>query len=276
MNTLNTLSDAAETLRQVNAALVAFNAMLGRSLAGQVEPQFNIGVKNLLDNQIDTLVRVEDSLFECLETIDETEPGMTPEERIAEMLRQAALADAGRPAWHDLDTIAARSRVRRDDVARVMFTLTGEDHAGPAYRAWDGNLAEGMHAHLLAGKCLDALAYCDMWRQVSEATGLSLEKTKDVLHSMLEYLPKREVIDMRPFGAVLDAQVAERAMRERVAEQDAQGSSDTALTEAVDRLRRADLGEIAREVNLDESAVRRVVERLLAEPHPDPETAVNG
>lgn len=50
-------------------------------------------------------------------------------------------------------------------------------------------------------------------------------------------------------------------MRERVAEQDAQGPSGPALTDAVDRLRRADLGEIAREVNLDESALRRVVER---------------
>ncbi len=272
MNTDYTLTDAVAALSETVPALCALKAMIGDHLPAGLSR----GVQTLLNQQISAIEAVAGDMEIMLETMDETEPGMTPEERITEIMRQAALADAGRPAWHDLDTIAARSRVRRDDVARVMFILTGEDHAGPAYRAWDGNLAEGMHAHLLAGKCLDALAYCDMWWQVSEATGLSLEKTKDVLHSMLEYLPKREAIDLRPFGAVLDAQVAERAMRERVAEQDAQGPSGAALTDAVDRLRRADLGEIAREVNLDESALRRVVERLLAEPHPNPETAVNG
>ena len=272
MNTDYTLSDAVAALSETVPALCALKAMIGDHLPAGLSR----GVQTLLDQQISAIETVAGDMEFMLETMDEAEPGMTPEERIVELLRQASLTDAGRPAWHDLDTIAARSRVRRDDVARVMFILTGEDHAGPAYRAWDGNLAEGMHAHLLAGKCLDALAHCDMWGQVSDATGLDLEKVKDVLQAMLEYSPKREAIDLRPFGEVLDAQAADKVMRELVAEQDAQGPSEAALTDAVDRLRRADLSGIAREVNMDESAVRRVVERLLAEPHPNPETAVNG
>jgi len=128
-------------------------------------------------------------------------PEMTAEERIVEIVRRAALADAGRPAWHDIETIAARARVHQDEAARVMFVLTGEDHYGLAYRAWDGNLHEGLPAHLLASHIWKTLSHGDVWGQVSAATGLELDRLKVVLEAMLQYLPRREAIELQGLGA---------------------------------------------------------------------------
>lgn len=165
---------------------------------------------------------------------------------------RAAAPNADRPAWHDIETIAARARVHQDEAARVMFVLTGEDHEGPAYRAWDGNLHEGLPAHLLARHIWNALAHADVWGQVSTATGIDLLDLKRILEAMLEYLPRREAIKLRGLGP--NAESAEQAVG----------------AEPHDPLSEVDFGQIARDTKVNEGVVRRVVARLLAEPRPVP------
>ena len=229
------------------------------------------GIAALLTPHADDIECAADELLDLLDRAGDLDADR--DQKLMELLRCAMLADAGRPAWHDLDTIAARARVHRSDVARVMFVLTGEDHDGPAYRAWDGDLSDGLPAHVLAGLVWETLARSDMWGRVSDATGTELLKLREIVLAMVECAPKRAA-NPRPFGDVLDAQAAEGEMRAKVAAQDAQGPSSDALGAALDRLRRADLGEIAREVNLEEDAVRRVLDRLLSEPMPEAEPAV--
>lgn len=148
---------------------------------------------------------------------------------------------ANLPEWHDIATIATRSRVHRSEVARIMFVLTGQDYEGEDYRAWDGNLSEGLHSHLLSGLCWEALARGDMWGKISTATGLSLGQVREVLDAMLAYSPKREAIELGPIAQDLKnrAALANQA---------------------------ADLSQIARDTNVEEETVRRVVDRLQADP----------
>jgi len=186
------------------------------------------GLTRLLDRHLHDIEEIGGELRRYRPTVEaalaieaDRPSGMTPEERIAEAMRTAAMADAMRPAWHDLDTIAARARVHKCDAARVMFVLTGEDHTGAAYRAWDGNMAEGLHSHLLMKLCWEGMGSGAMWGQVSTATGLGLEKVKEVLQAMLEYTPKRERIHLEPFGEIRAVARDEDTMRERVEKADA-------------------------------------------------------
>ena len=160
-------------------------------------------------------------------------------------------------AEYDIERISARSRVHQDEVARVIFVLTGEDHQGGAYRPWDGNLIEGLPAHLLSSHIWNTLAHGDVWGQVSTATGVDLLDLKRILEAMLHYLPRREAIELQ--GSEPNAEGEVRAER----------------TAPRDRLSGVDFGQIARETNLKEETVRRVVERLLAEPRPDPDAGGN-
>ncbi|MDR0807685.1 MAG: hypothetical protein LBE86_00905 [Gemmobacter sp.] len=259
-------------------ALRAFNFMMEyvhEYIVGGIPVTIAGGMSHLLHRQLDDFDKIRNTADTLAEQLMTTDRAATNEGRLAEAIRAGILAAAGRPAWHDLDTIATRARVRKCDLARVMLVLTGEDHAGPAYRAWDGNLSEGVHAHLLSGLCWEALARCDMWGQVSTATGLGLEKVQEVLQAMLEYSPLRERISLEPFAEVRAARTADAEMRARVAEQDAERPSEQAVMATLDRLRGADLAEIARAANLQEETVRRVLDRLLADPGPDDRPAVS-
>ena len=275
--------NALETLAAAVDAVRSFQFMLTPALDRGGMGDRAEGIAALLTAPVDDMGNAIEDLWSVLDEAGDLEARDDQDEddaaetyrdrRLMELLRRAALAEAGRPAWHDLDTIAARSHVHRSEVARVMFVLTGEDHDGSAYRAWDGDLSDGLPAHVLAGLVWETLARSDMWGRVSDATGTELPKLREIVLAMVECAPKRAA-NPRPFGDVLDAQAAEGEMRAKVATQDAQGPSSDALGTTLDRLRRADLGEIAREVNLEEDAVRRVLDRLLTEPRPEAETAV--
>lgn len=236
------------------------------------------GLSYLMDCHIHDLAEARQELWQYRPTFEDRQAssGVTPVERILEAIRVSLLAADNRPAWHDLDTISARSRVRKAEVARVMFILTGEDHEGAAYRAWDGNLSEGVHSHLLSGLCWEALSRCDMFGQVSTATGLDLGKLREVLQAILEYSPKRQSISLEPFGDVREAQLAEAAMYERVAARDAEKIAEdqppaATATELRDALIAEKLREgvkpaiIAQAMNLRKSAVDKVATKLTAE-----------
>ena len=172
----------------------------------------------------------------------------------------AARPNPGPPGYcsaHGGSALATRARQLRHGLAAQWRRLQGTT----------------LPAHVLAGLVWETLARSDMWGRVSDATGTELLKLREIVLAMVECAPKRAA-NPRPFGDVLDAQAAEGEMRAKVAAQDAQGPSSDALGAALDRLRRADLGEIAREVNLEEDAVRRVLDRLLSEPMPEAEPAV--
>lgn len=279
------ISDAREAFEETYEALRGFQLMLGSTLEEYSNSsQFNYGISALLRHQLDSLKEVRRDVFtlvdwlaEAAESQDRPAPQetLTPEARLVEAIRREILAAADRPAWHDLDTIAARARVRKCDLARVMFVLTGEDHTGPAYRAWDGNLSDGVHAHLLAGLCASALSHGDMLGKVSTATDLEIEKIEAVLRALLEYTPKRERVSQEPFAEVKAAQAEDMAMRARIAEQDADRPSAQAIVKTLDQLRAANLGEIARDTNLKEETIRRVLDRLLDYPAPDERPAVS-
>jgi len=202
------------------------------------------------------------------------------EARIREIIRTAVLAEASRPAWHDLDMIAARACVDRADVARVMFVLTGEDHAGETYRDGRGHPAEGMAAHLLALQINRALAHGEIWGRVSDATGLELDRLREVLEAVLTHLPRRAGYK----GQIAEMQEASRAdadMREQAAERIAQGPSAEKLRETLEAVvgddpetggMSATIARIADESGLSSASVARVVGMLLAEVGETPES----
>lgn len=189
------------------------------------------------------------------------------ESRIAEIIRTAVLAEAGRPAWHDLDTIAARARVHRAEAARILFVLTGEDHAGDAYRASDGNPAQGLPAHLLAQAIHATLAQGDVWGRVSTETGLELDTLKAVLSSILHNLPRREV--QGQIAEVAEIAQAEAEARELVAAQDEAGPEQQDLRAVLDTLQgpklRGAIEAIADESGLNAEQIARVVAQLMDE-----------
>ena len=153
---------------------------------------------------------------------------------LVDRLKSADLAESLEvPDWHDIATISARARVHKSEVARVMFVLTGADHEGAEYRAWDGNLSEGLHSHLLANLCYEALARGDMWGQISTATELPLEKVKQVLQAMLTYTPTREAIEL---GTIAKDSPQEQQNVQRVVER---LQADPRPTIAPDQMARA-------------------------------------
>ncbi|SDF51628.1 hypothetical protein PUH89_06530 [Rhodobacter capsulatus] len=201
------------------------------------------------------------------------------EDRIAEIIRKNALWAAGRMPWHDIDTIAARARVHRDEAARILFVLTGEDHAGAAYRAFDGNPSQGLHAHLLAQAIHATLAQSDVWGRVSKETGIELNKLEWVLTSILTNLPRRA--DVRGQFAEVDAIAkaeAEAEAFERVAAQDATGPDTESLLAVLNavtgpKLRTA-IDAIAEESGLPAKRIAEVVAQLIDEADEAEETGI--
>ncbi|GAA0312538.1 hypothetical protein [Rhodovulum strictum] len=259
-------------------ALRAFALLLDKATEyapDEISGTIAYGVSHLLSRQLDDLQDINTGVSDLIARVKAAEraaPPAGPQHRTWEAMRAACLADGERPAWHDLDLIATRACVHRDEAARVLFVLTGEDHAGADYRAWDGHPAEGLPAHLLARTIHRTLSQCDLWGRVSTATGLELDQVKDVLNAMLDALPHRA--DARGQIAEMTANAkAEADMHARVAARDqddatpAESEPEAApATDALDRLREADLGQIARDTNLKEDTVKRVVARLLADP----------
>lgn len=190
------------------------------------------------------------------------------EDRIAEIIRKNALLAAGRMPWHDIDIIAARARVHRDEAARILFVLTGEDHAGTAYRAFDGNPSQGLHAHLLAQAIHATLAQSDVWGRVSKETGIELNKLEWVLTSILTNLPRRA--DVQGQFAEVDAIAkAEAEAFERVAAQDETGPDTESMLAVLNamvgpKLRTA-IDAIAEESGLPVSRIAEVVAQLIDE-----------
>ncbi|RWR25045.1 hypothetical protein D2T29_22420 [Sinirhodobacter populi] len=293
------LSDFTTQVDDTYHALRAFTFMLDQMheyAAGKPNATIGYGIGQLLRRQVDDFEEINSDVYRLIARLTKAEralaeaeaahlpalqgPAPEAEDRIREIICTAVLAEASRPAWHDLDTIAARSRVHRSEVARVLFVLTGEDHDGPAYRAWDGNLSEGLHSHLLTGLCWAALARCDMWAQVSAATGIDLMDVKKVLNAMLEYSPKREAINLRNFEDIREIQQAEAEVRARVAEQDAQGPASEKLRETLEAVVGDDpdtggmsdtIDRIVSESDLSAASVARVVGLLLDEVRDEPE-----
>lgn len=190
------------------------------------------------------------------------------EDRIAEIIRKNALLAAGRMPWHDIDTIAARASVHRDEAARILFVLTGEDHAGAAYRAFDGNPSQGLHAHLLAQAIHATLAQSDVWGRVSTETGIELDKLEWVLTSILQNLPRRADVQGQ-FAEVEAIAKAEAEAFARVAAQDEAGPDTESLLAVLNavagpKLRTA-IDAIAEESGLPASRIAEVVAQLIHE-----------
>lgn len=200
---MTTMTDRLDAVVRSLDALHYLNQLLDLALnadgGGLADPRS--GLAELMGRQLEDIGDQVEAIRTVRNERTEAAPGAMTDQRIAEAARCAALAEAGRPAWHDIDAIAARARVHKDEAARVLFVLTGEDHQGPAYRAWDGNLHEGLPAHLLSSHIWNTLAHGDVWGQVSTATGLELDRLKQVLEAMLQYLPRRDAIDLHRTGA---------------------------------------------------------------------------
>jgi len=190
------------------------------------------------------------------------------EDRIAEIIRKNAVLAAGRMPWHDIDTIAARASVHRDEAARILFVLTGEDHAGAAYRAFDGNPSQGLHAHLLAQAIQATLAQSDVWGRVSTETGIELDKLELVLTSILTNLPRRADVQGQ-FAEVEAIAKAEAEAFARVAAQDEAGPDTESLLAVLSavtgpKLRTA-IDAIAEESGLPAKRIAEVVAQLIHE-----------
>lgn len=294
------LSDFVTQVDDTYHALRAFNFLIDQmheTHAGGVDALIGYGIGQILRRHVDDLAEINSDVFRLITRVDRAEkalaeieaahvpalqgPAPSAEDRIAEIIRTAVLAEASRPAWHDLDMIAARACVDRADVARVMFVLTGEDHAGEAYRDGRGHPAEGMAAHLLALQINRALAHGEIWGRVSDATGLELDRLREVLEAVLTHLPRRAGYK----GQIAEMQEAGRAdadMREQAAERIAQGPSAEKLRETLEAVVGEDpetggmsetIARIADESGLPSASVARVVGMLLAEVGEEPESA---
>lgn len=224
------LTDFSVRVDNTYHALRAFALLLDKATEyapDEISGTIAYGVSHLLSRQLDDLQDINTGVSDLIARVKAAEraaPKGDPADRIREAMRAAILAEEGRPAWHDLDLIATRACVHRDEAARVLFVLTGEDHAGEDYRAWDGHPAEGLPAHVLARTIYRTLSQCDLWGRVSMATGLDLDQVKGVLNAMLDALPHRA--DARGQIAEVTANAkAEADMHARVAmrDQDGQG-----------------------------------------------------
>jgi hypothetical protein len=122
-------------------------------------------------------------------------------------------------AWHDLDAIAAKSCVHKSEVARVLFVLTGEDHAKADYAAPDGSHFDGLAAHLLSMLISRTLSHGDIMGQVSTATGIDLMDLQDILEAMASYVPKRPAITLAERLERQAAKAAQEAAVDQVAAQ---------------------------------------------------------
>lgn len=270
MGRTRAISETRDHFDDACEALRGFQLMLGAALTEYgAGGNSAYGIASLLRQQIDSLKDLREDVFALMDDLAEAiesqspEEDRTPEALLSEAIRREILAAAGRPAWHDLDTIAVRAKVPKADVARVMFILTGEDHEGAAYRARDGHLAQGLPAHLLFQHCSSALTHGEIWAQVSHDTGLTWEKVKEVMNAVISYLPKRERISLEPFAEVRAIAKAEQEMRERVAQTDQAGST---VGEIAALLCQADLARIAQDSGTSEDTVRKVLARLQADP----------
>jgi len=275
------VEDHADAIRQAHEyfeetyeALRGFQLMLGCTLEEYGNKgKFSYGISALLRQKLDDLQEVRSDVFDLIDSLNARLPDaparqeyaepqqiLTPEARIAELIRTSSLAADDRPAWHDLDAIAAKSCVQKGDVARVLFVLTGEDHAGPAYAAYDGNLSDGLAAHLLSMLINRTLAHGDIWGQVSTATGIDLMDLQRILEAMLAYVPRKQAITL-----------AEKL--------DRQEPTATELREAMIAAQLRDgvePGIIAQALNLRKSAVDKVAAKLTAEAQDTPPAAKAG
>ena len=292
------LSDFITQVDDTYHALRAFTFLLEQTheyAAGGVSATIGYGIGHLLRRQVDDFEEINSDVSRLIGRLKKAEmalakaeaahlpapqgPAPDAENRIREIIRTAVLAEARRPAWHDLDTIAARSCVHRGDVARVLFVLTGEDHSGADYRAYDGHPAKGMAAHLLAMQISRALSHGDIWGRISDATGLELDKLREVLDAVVTHLPRRADYKGQ-IASVQENAKAEADMRARVAEQDAQEPAPEKLREALEAVVGNDpetgdmsdtIARIANESGLPSASVARVVGLLLAETGEEPE-----
>ena len=257
------ISEAHEYFEETYEALRGFQLMLGSTLDEYSNaPKFSYGISALLRQKLDDLQEVRADVFGLIDRLSaqladgptrqeqmEPEQILTHEARIAELIRSSSLAADNRPAWHDLDAIAAKSCVHKGDVARVLFVLTGEDHAGPAYEAYDGNLSDGLAAHLLSMLINRTLAHGDIWGQVSTATGIDLMDLQRILEAMLAYVPRKRAITL-----------AEQLDREEPTPTELRESMIAAqLRDGVEP------GIIAQALNLRKSAVAKVAAKLTVE-----------
>ena len=264
MGRTRAISETRDQFDDACEALRGFQLMLGAALAEySAGGNFACGITSLLRQQIDSLKDLREDVFALIDDLAEAVESQAPEALLSEAIRREILAAAGRPAWHDLDTIAVRAKVPKADVARVMFILTGEDHEGAAYRARDGHLAQGLPAHLLFQHCSSALTHGEIWAQVSHDTGLTWEKVKEVMNAVISYLPKRERVSLEPFAEVRAIAKAEQEMRERVAQTN---QADSTAGEIAALLCQADLARIAQDSGTSEDTVRKVLARLQADP----------
>lgn len=264
MGRTRAISETRDHFDDACEALRGFQLMLGAALAEySAGGNFACGITSLLRQQIDSLKDLREDVFALIDDLAEAVESQAPEALLSEAIRREILAAAGRPAWHDLDTIAVRAKVPKADVARVMFILTGEDHEGAAYRARDGHLAQGLPAHLLFQHCSSALTHGEIWAQVSHDTGLTWEKVKEVMNAVISYLPKRERVSLEPFAEVRAIAKAEQEMRERVAQTN---QADSTAGEIAALLCQADLARIAQDSGTSEDTVRKVLARLQADP----------